>query len=199
MSKRLFIFMVLGGCVGLVLFSTGRPAPASAQQAASATPPPVRVEIFQQTNVRAGPGADYDLVGVMIAGQIGEVLGRSPDGTWIKVTYIGGPDNTGWVFREFVNLVGELPSIATIEPPPTPTLPPTPTPELFGTPDALGTSSPQENFPPTYTAPAPVVRPTLLPVQGTHQAVSFPPAVLIIVLVVLGTFGGLVSLMRSRG
>jgi hypothetical protein len=183
----------------LVLFSTGRPAPASAQQAASATPPPVRVEIFQQTNVRAGPGADYDLVGVMIAGQIGEVLGRSPDGTWIKVTYIGGPDNTGWVFREFVNLVGELPSIATIEPPPTPTLPPTPTPELFGTPDALGTSSPQENFPPTYTAPAPVVRPTLLPVQGTRQAVSFPPAVLIIVLVVLGTFGGLVSLMRSRG
>ena len=117
----------------------------------------------------------------------------------VAVTYIGGPDNTGWVFREFVNLVGELPSIATIEPPPTPTLPPTPTAELFSTPDGDATQAAEPNYLPTFTPPAPVARPTLLPVQGTRQVASFPPAVLIIVLVVLGTFGGLVSLMRSRG
>ena len=183
----------------LLALAGARPGPVVAQQAASATPPPVRVEIFQQTNVRAGPGTMYDQVGVMVAGQIGEVLGRSPDSQWVKIVYIGAPENSGWVFRDFVNLVGELPNIPTVMPPPTPTLPPTPTPEFLSTPSGLGTDGPTVNTLPTYTPPAPVVRPTLLPVQGTRQVVSFPPAVLIIVLVVLGTFGGLVSLMRGRG
>jgi hypothetical protein len=198
MSKRLLIVTLTFGVSLLLLFSASRPQRAVAQQAASATPPPVRVESFQQTNVRSGPGTYYDQVGVMVAGQIGEVIGRSPDSQWIKIVYIGAPDNTGWVFRDLVNLVGELPNIATVIPPPTPTLPPTPTAEIFGTPDELGTQAPVVNFLPTYTPPAPLVRPTLLPVQGTRQAVSFPPAVLIIALFVLGAFGGLVSLMRSR-
>ncbi len=198
MSKRLFILTVLSGFAALLLFSAGLPAPALAQQASSATPPPVRVEIFQQTNVRAGPGTMYDQVGVLIAGQTSEVLGRSPDSAWIKIVHIGAPEGTGWVFRELVNLVADLPTLATIEPPPTPTLPPTPTAEIFTTPDADGTQVAEPNFLPTFTPPAAVVRPTLLPVQGTRQVVSFPPAVLIIVLFVLGAFGGLVSLMRAR-
>lgn len=198
MFKRILIVSLMGLVTVALLFSASRPVPAAAQQAASATPPPVRIETFQPTNVRSGPGADYDLVGSMVAGQIGEVLGRSPDSQWIKIVYIGAPENSGWVFRDFVNLIGELPSIVTVLPPPTPTLPPTPTGELFSTPNALGTQDPTGNFLPTYTAPAPVVRPTLLPVQGTRQEVSFPPAVLIIALFVLGAFGALVSLMRAR-
>jgi hypothetical protein len=198
MSQRLLIVMLTCAVLFGAALSASRPPSAAAQQAPSATPPPVRVESFQQTNVRAGPGTMYDQVGVMVAGQIGEVLGRSPDSQWIKIVYIGAPDNTGWVFRDLVNLVGELPNIPTVIPPPTPTLPPTPTAEIFGTPDELGTSEPVTNYLPTYTAPAPVARPTLLPVQGARQAVSFPPAVLIIVLFVLGAFGGLVSLMRAR-
>ena len=198
MFKRL-VFASAGCFLGvLLLLGASLPAPVAAQQASSATPPPVRVEVFQQTNVRAGPGTDYDQVGVLIAGQANEVLGRSPDSTWLKIVFIGGPDNTGWVLRDLVTLVGELPNIPTIVAPPTPTLPPTPTAALFGTPDAEGTPLPQANFLPTYTPPAPVVRPTLLPVQGTRQVVSFPPAVLIIVLFVLGAFAGMVSLMRTR-
>jgi hypothetical protein len=193
------LILLLGGLAGICAWSAAWPAPAVAQQASSATPPPVRVEAFQQTNVRSGPGAYYDQVGVMVAGQVGEVIGRSPDSQWLKIVYIGAPENSGWVFRDFVSLVGELPNIPTVLPPPTPTLPPTPTPAVFGTPANLGTPDPAENALPTYTAPAPIVRPTLLPVQGTRQAVSFPPAVLIIVLVVLGTFGGLVGMLRARG
>ncbi len=184
--------------VALLLFTASLPVPAAAQQAASATPPELRVEIYQDVNVRNGPGTMYDLIGVLIPGQSSAVLARSPDSAWLKVTYIGAPDGTGWVFRDYVNLVGDLPSIPTVVPPPTPTLPPTTTPELFGTPEGGATQPAQANFLPTYTPPAPIVRPTLLPVQGTRQAVSFPPAVLIIVLFVLGTFGGLVSLMRQR-
>jgi uncharacterized protein YraI len=195
MLNRLSL-LALGAFAALVAaLMAGQPALVVAQQASSATPPPVRVEIYQQTNVRSGPGTMYDQVGVMIPGQVGEVLGRSPDSTWLKIVLIGAPDNSGWVFRDFVNLVGELPNIPTIEPPPTPTLPPTPTPEFLSTPSGVGTQVAANELP-TYTAPAPVVRPTLLPVQGTREVVSFPPAVLIIVLVVLGTFGWMVSLMR---
>ena len=194
-------FAVAGlGCLvaALLLLGVSAPVPVAAQQAASATPPPLRVEVYQQTNVRAGPGTDYDQVGVLIAGQVNEVLGRSPDSTWLKIVFIGGPDGTGWVLRDLVTLVGEIPNIPTLVAPPTPTLPPTPTAELFTTPDANGTQQPQANFLPTCTPPAPIVRPTLLPVQGTRQVVSFPPAVLIIILFVLGSFGGVVSLMRYR-
>jgi uncharacterized protein YraI len=198
MSKRLLMVTLMGTALTLMLFSASRPGPALAQQASSATPPPLRVEIFQQTNVRAGPNTDYDQVGVLVAGQTSEVLGRSPDSTWIKIAFIGGPDGTGWVFRDLVNLVGELPSIPVIEPPPTPTLPPTPTAELFSTPDGDATQAAEPNYLPTFTPPAPVARPTLLPVQGTRQVASFPPAVLIIVLLVLGVFGGVVSVMRTR-
>lgn len=194
MLKRVSLVAVGVFAALVAALMAGRPAPVVAQQASSATPPPVRVEIYQQTNVRSGPGTMYDQVGVMIPGQVGEVLGRSPDSTWLKIVLIGAPDNSGWVFRDFVNLVGELPNIPTLEPPPTPTLPPTSTPEFLSTPSGL--VSPAPNALPTYTAPAPVVRPTLLPVQGTRDVVSLPPAVLIIVLVVLGTFGGMVSLMR---
>ncbi len=193
------VFASLGCLVAaLLVLGVRAPGPVAAQQAASATPPPVRVEVYQQTNVRSGPATEYDLIGVLIAGQVNEVLGRSPDSTWIKIVFIGGPDGTGWVLRDLVTVVGEIPNIPTVVPPPTATLPPTPTAELFTTPDANGTQEPQANFLPTYTPPAPVVRPTLLPVQGTRQVVSFPPAVLIIILFVLGTFGGAVSLMRNR-
>lgn len=198
MVKRL-VFASLGCFLAvLLLLGASLPAPVAAQQASSATPPPVRVEVYQQTNVRAGPGTDYDQVGVLIAGQVNEVLGRSPDSTWLKIVFIGGPDNSGWVLRDLVTLVGELPNIPTLVAPPTPTLPPTPSAAVFGTPDAEGTQPPQADFLPTYTPPAPIVRPTLLPVQGTRQVVSFPPAVLIIVLFVLGVFAGVVSLMRTR-
>ena len=172
------------------------PAP---QQAPSATPPPVRVEAIepQGTNVRAGPGTDYDLLGTMVAGQVGEILGRSNDSAWLKITYVGPHGNEGWVFRQIVRVFGDVPTLPIAEPPPTPTLPPTSTSELPLQP-GQATPTPRGEPPPTITPPAPEIRPTLLPAQGVRDSVAFPPAVLIIVLSVLGTFGGLLSVVRSR-
>jgi hypothetical protein len=167
-------------------------------QADTPTPPDLRVEIFQDVNVRAGPGTDYDLVGVLIPGQTSAILGRSSDSTWIKITYVGGPDNSGWVLRDLVRVIGELPSIPTVVAPPTPTLPPTRTPEPGATSAGFNVEATASRYLPTFTAPAPAVRPTLLPVQGTRASIAFPPAILIIVLFVLGAFGGLVSLLRLR-
>jgi pimeloyl-ACP methyl ester carboxylesterase len=50
----------------------------------------------------------------------------------------------------------------------------------------------------TFTPPAVQARPTLLPAQGVREGAAFPPAVLIIVLFVLGSFGGILSLLRFR-
>jgi hypothetical protein len=52
--------------------------------------------------------------------------------------------------------------------------------------------------PPTFTPPPAVVRPTLLPVQGVRDGSRLPPALLIISLFVLGSFGTFVSLLRRR-
>lgn len=176
------------------LFGRAGVTAALAWQLASPTPPGTRVEAFQDVNVRAGPGTEFDQVGVMVRGQSGAILGRTPNSFWLKIEYIGGPDNTGWVYKDLVRVVGDVLSMPTIIPPPTPTLPPTPTGEV--TLAVVVTSAPDTL--PTFTAPPPVVRTTLLSPQGTGRSGGFPPALFIISLFVLGVFGGLVSLLRQR-
>jgi hypothetical protein len=119
---------------------------------------------------------------------------RSPY-VWLKIVYIGGPDNAGWVLKDLVRVAGDLNTVPILDSPPTPTLPPTSTAavEAFE-----GTPTPEPQRLPTFTAPPPVVRPTLLPVQGVREGGGVPPALIIISLFVLGAFGALVSLLRRR-
>lgn len=200
MLKRTLIALTLSGLLtGIPLWAAdaapsgqGAPTPTLAP---SPTAPGPRVEAYDDVNVRAGPGTEYDLVGIMVKGQTGVILARSPDSKWLQVVYIGGPDNTGWVYRDLIRVVGDVPSFPTILPPPTPTLPPTPTP---GVPAPEGSSTPAPGQFPTFTPAPPVVRPTLLPVQGVTTGAGVPPALIIISLFVLGTIGGFVSLAQRR-
>ncbi len=176
-------------------------AAAPPQQAITPTLPPNRVEIFADVNVRAGPGTDYDQVGVLIPGQTSPIVGRNPDGTWFEIEYVGGANGIGWVFKDLVRVVGDLNTMPTVIPPPTPTLLPTTTPvpgATQGTDSFASTATPSANRPPTFTAPAAVALPTLLPAQGISAGGAFPPAVLIIVLTVLGAFGTMLSVLRLR-
>jgi uncharacterized protein YraI len=168
-------------------------------QAATPTLPALRAEAFDtDVNVRGGPGTDYDRVGTLVKGQSGAILGQTRVGPylWLKIVYVGGPDNTGWVAADVVRVVGELGAAPTLEAPPTPTLPPLPTSAVTVTVAATFTVAAQTL--PTFTAPPPVAHPTLLPVQGVSEGGGFPPAILIIGLLVLGVFGGLISLLRGR-
>jgi hypothetical protein len=203
MNQRLKqIVMVLG--VGLALMygrqALAAPVSEAARQAPTSTPPPIRVEVTEAfVNVRSGPNTDYDLVGRMNRGQSGEILGKVLNGQflWLKVVYIGGPDNTGWVFANNVVVIGDLEAVPDLPIPPTPTRPPTNTPgvdTLFGT----ATPDPNAGRLPTFTPPPPIVRPTLLPAIGAEARGGFPPALAIISLFVLGGFGLLVSLIRQR-
>ena len=137
MRRLLWAVSVAGALLAGLSLVRGRAASAApAWQVASPTPPPLRVEIYQDVHVRAGPGTYYDQVGEMIRGQSGAILGQAKVGvyTWLKIVYIGGPDNTGWVLKDLVRVVGDIQSAPTVIPPPTPTLPPTPQP---GSPDVL--------------------------------------------------------------
>lgn len=197
--RRIALILVL--LVMLIL--TGRQAGAETlRQAATATLPPIRVEVVDEfANIRAGPGAEYDLVGRMNRGQVGEILGKALRGQflWVKVVYFGGPDNAGWVNINTgaVVVVGNVDLVTELPIPPTPTLPPTTVP---GIDTIFGTATPDPNLSrlPTFTPPPPVVRPTLLPAIGAETRGGFPPALAIISLFVLGGFGLLVSLIRQR-
>ncbi|MCC7360003.1 MAG: SH3 domain-containing protein [Anaerolineales bacterium] len=193
-SAVFLAFFGLSAVLGAVF-----PALAAAPPPQAGTPSPWTVEIYQDVTVRAGPGTEYDRVGVLIPGQTSDVIGRTPTGVWLKIVYLGGPDNAGWVLREFVRMVGDDPNLPTIIPPPTPTLPATSTLDfsaIFATDEP--TADPAAGRLPTFTAPAPEVRPTLLPAQGVQINTGFPPAILIGVLFTLGAFGGLLTLVRRR-
>jgi hypothetical protein len=160
--------------------------------------PTLRAEAYDEdVNVRAGPGTDYERVGTLVRGQSGAILGQAQTrGIWLKIVYIGGPENTGWVAQDVVKVIGDLAQAPTMLPPPTPTLPPVPTQIITTTVAAPGT--PEIGRLPTFTAPAPAAYPTLLPVQGRSDDKGFPPAILMVSLFVLGGFGTLISLLRRR-
>jgi uncharacterized protein YraI len=207
-NKAILLILALACAGGLLLAARVAAVPVAAAapppQAATETQPANRIEVLDtgegDVNVRAGPCTCYDKVGVLVAGQTSPILGRNPEGDWFEIEYVGGPNGVGWVFKDLVHVVGDINAMATILPPPTPTLPPTTTPGPGETAGALfdSTATPIVNRLPTFTAPAVVLAPTLLPAQGLSSGGAFPPAVLIIVLFVLGTLGILLSLLRLR-
>jgi len=200
LALSIISLLVVGGQVAAAESGSAAMVAAPPKQAATFTLPANRVEVFQDVNVRAGPGTDYDQVGVLISGQTSAIVGRNPEGTWFEIEYVGGPNGVGWVFKDLVHVVGDLNTMPTVLPPPTPTLQPTTTAVPGGTEvvTEIFTASPNPNRLPTFTAPAPVVAPTLLPAQGLRAGGAFPPAVLIIALLVLGVFGSFLSVLRLR-
>lgn len=155
------------------------------------------IEAIERVNLRSGPGTDYDLIGVLIAGQPAPALGRSPGGTWIQIHYPGGPDNKAWVFADLVRLNGVTrDKLPTVQPPPTPTLQATATLAISGTEGAPTPGGPTRI--PTYTPPPPFIEPTFLPAEGISERGGFPPALLIIGLFTLGLVGLLGSFFRLR-
>jgi len=174
-----------------------------AQQAPTLTPTPSGpvVVAYQDdpVNVRNGPGTEYDQVGILVKGQTAPILGVAQVGpyTWFRIVYIGGPDNTAWVYKDVVRVVGDLLTVPAVTPPPTPTVRPTSTPGGAAA-EGAATPGPGATRMPTFTAPPPVIRPTLLPVQGVRQAGGVPPAMIILSLLVVGVLSGVASLARRR-
>jgi hypothetical protein len=156
-----------------------------------------RILVPDQVNVRLAPCVDCELVGVLIAGQQAEALGRTPGGDWIQIVYAGVPGNVAWVYAPLVQIInlgaGALPIV---EPPatPTPRITATIDPTLaaqFNLSDGLPTRLP------TFTPSGPVALPTF-PSAGDAPGIGFPPILAIVGLLVVGGMGLVVSLLRGR-
>ena len=147
-------------------------------------------------NVRTGPSTDYQLVGVLIAGQTAPAIGRSAGGDWIQIAYAGVPGDVAWVYSPFVVLDPPGAFLQIIEPPPTAT------PRVTATIDP--TLAAQFNLAditatrlPTFTAAPPIIQPTFEPVEAGPRP-GIPPVLTVAGLVLVGTFGLLISVLRGN-
>lgn len=144
-------------------------------------------------NVRSGPSAKYDIIGVLIVGQTVPAKGRTPGGDWIQIFYPGVPDSTGWVYSPLVDVSGSLPIV---EPPPTPT--PRTTPTVDPTLAAQFILEIPPTRLPTYTAPPPLIIPTFTAEEEPAVTTIIPMGIVVIGMAVLGVFGILISFLRGN-
>ncbi|MEM7028099.1 MAG: FHA domain-containing protein [Chloroflexota bacterium] len=120
--------------------------------------------ITTDLNVRSGPGVGYDVLGLLPAGTVVEILGRSEDRIWWYIVYTDSPDQRGWVATEFApsDNAADLPVID--EPTPTPTV--TATPTQTATPTSSPTATPTEVVVPNTPTATPTPTPTSVPSVG---------------------------------
>ena len=145
-------------------------------------------------NVRSGPSEYfYPKIGILMRGQSAPAIGRSPDGAWIQVYYLGVPGNNGWIYAPNVSLTASV-FLPIVEPPPTPTPPATPTinPTLVAafvqpqTPTRL----------PTFTPPAPMENFNFT--DSTVAASRVPLGLIVLSLAVVGALVAIISFLRGR-
>ncbi|HMQ55734.1 MAG TPA: SH3 domain-containing protein, partial [Anaerolineae bacterium] len=97
--------------------------------------PPVGAGVAQlavnaNLNVRAGPGTNYPILGVLLYGQKAEIIGRNPQGDWWQVRFAGTYNDHGWVSAAYATAVNisNVPIVYAPPPPPPPPAKPTATP-----------------------------------------------------------------------
>lgn len=147
----------------------------------------------EQINVRSGPSTDYDVVGVLIAGQQVPALGRSVGGLWVQIGYPGVDGGVAWVYSPLVDVTGTLPIV---EPPPTPT--PRTTPTVDPTLAAQFIVEVPPTRLPTFTSPPPLAIPTFTDQASPQGNVGIPMGMVITGLGVIGLFGAFISILRGR-
>lgn len=198
--KICLILILLAGLLPKVLVSGGvmaqQPTPDIATVTGTPSGPIARATTDQpRINVRSGPAVNYDLVGYLLPGQEVPVLGRTPGGDWLLVSYPGVPGNVGWVFSVLL-ILPPGPTLPIIEPPPTPT--PAVTPTIDPTLAAQFIVDIPPTRLPTFTPPPELIIPTFLPADEPGNIGGIPMGLPIIILGVIGLFGALISILRGR-
>jgi hypothetical protein len=145
-------------------------------------------------NVRSGPSEYfYPKIGILVRGQTAPALGRSQDGAWIQVYYVGVPGNIGWIYAPNVSLVSSG-FLSVVEAPPTPTPPATPTINL-----TLEAAYIQPQTPtrvPTFTPPAPLENPVFS--DNTDTGSRIPSGLIVLSLAVIGALIAIISFLRGK-
>jgi len=105
---------------------TPSPTPAEALPTATPTPEQPVVTVEVDLNVRAGPGTNYERLGLLAAGSTAAIIGRTEDGSWWQIIYPAAPDGRGWIAAGY-GAASNAESAPAAVIPPTP-IPPTPAP-----------------------------------------------------------------------
>ena len=145
-----------------------------------------------QINVRAGPNALTEKVGVLLIDQEANAIGRYGD--WIQIEYPGVPGGKAWVYGNLVTLFGG--SLPIVEPPPTST--PRVTQTIDPTLAAQFLITPNETRLPTFTEPPPLEIPTFTVETGSADVGGIPMGLIIVGLGALGLFLGAIALISGR-
>jgi uncharacterized protein YgiM (DUF1202 family) len=106
-------------------------------------------------NMRLGPGVDFAIVRVLVAGEVAPIVGRLGDNSWWQIRYL---NTIGWVSSLYTTEYGNclnVPIVAAPTPSPQPTLQPSITPTITPFPSA----TPQ---PTAQPLPADLVVPSLV-------------------------------------
>jgi uncharacterized protein YraI len=200
--KQLLLILLIGGISWLGLTSTGQNK-AAAQQPTVAIPTVTSSPFgtmatvnldYEQINVRAGPGEDYPIVGILQQGEKVPALGRSAGGDWVEIVYPVVDGGVAWVYAYLVTISGgELPIVV---PPPTPTPKVTPTIDPTLAAQLIIEIGPTRL--PTYTQPPPLIIPTYTQAPDISKGGGLPMGFIIIGLAVVGLFGLVISVFRGR-
>lgn len=145
-------------------------------------------------HVRGGPGENYPVIGLLVAGQKVPALAQSTGGDWIQIVYLGVPGSLGWVHKNLINITGG--ALQVITPPPTPVPQMTPTLEPTLAARYLVVASPTNL--PTFTPAPPIAIPTFASTTPVSVISRFPVGFIIIGLAVVGFFGTMITLLRGR-
>ncbi len=65
-----------------------------------------QISVTENTNCRAGPGQDYESVGVLKAGETAQVVGRSDDARYWVIHNPRQPDQLCWLSNKYATVTG---------------------------------------------------------------------------------------------
>lgn len=150
----------------------------------------------QFANLRAGPNtSDYDVVGILTLGETVKAIGQSKAGLWIQIQYPSAPGSVAWVNADLVIIHYGPEDLPVVNPPPTqipknqPTIDPT---------FAAQFSSANPTRLPTFTPATPAATITIPAGISGSSGRGLPPALIILTLLTIGTFGTILSAMVGR-
>src|SRR5215207_637792 len=72
------------------------------------TPEPVTLSacVRDSTNIRRGPGTQYETIGGLVSGTCLTILGRNEEGSWVSM--VSDDHQTGWVSADVVRVAGDI-------------------------------------------------------------------------------------------
>jgi len=113
--------------------ATSAPPTLAATTPVAPTPTPtetatVAAKTKERTNIRSGPGTDYDILGSLAPGLSARITGRNADKSWWQIEFPASPGGHAWMLASNVDIgtgtgVDALPIASA---PPKPTRPPAP-------------------------------------------------------------------------